>query len=212
MMDDHDQAKLREHFLQALQFRHACRAFQPGRRVAQEDIEYVLEAGRLSPSSLGLEHWRFVVVQDPACKAALQDACMGQAQVGPASAVIVVLAREQDLAPDSDYVARMLRREAPDAAGFAALLDFYRHFAQQNDLTAWSIAQCHIAATNMMAAAAVIGVDSCPIGAFSASAVLDALGITSRAEVVALVVALGYREHEPPARQRLPLSEIVEYH
>ena len=211
MMDDHDQAKLREHFLQALHFRHACRAFQPGRRVAQEDIEYVLEAGRLSPSSLGLEHWRFVVVQDPACKEALQEACIGQAQVGAASAVIVVLAREEDLAPDSDYVTRMLRREAPDAPGFAALLDFYRHFAQHNDLTAWSIAQCHIASANMMTAAAVIGVDSCPIGGFSASAVLDTLGITSRAEVVALVIALGYRDHEPPARQRLPLSELVEY-
>ncbi len=209
-MDD-DPATFRERFQQALQFRHACRAFEPGRRVAQEDIEYVLEAGRLSPSSLGLEHWRFVVVQDPASKEALQQACAGQPQVGSASAVVVILAREQDLAPDSEYVATMLRREAPGPAEFASLLDFYRHFAQHNDVTAWSIAQCHIAAANLMTAAAVIGVDSCPIGAFSASAVLDALGITSRADVVALVVALGYREHAPAPKQRLPLSDIVEY-
>ena len=209
-MDD-DPATFRERFQQALQFRHACRAFEPGRRMAQEDIEYVLEAGRLSPSSLGLEHWRFVVVQDPASKEALQLACTGQPQVGSASAVVVILAREHDLAPDSEYVATMLRREAPGPAEFAALLDFYRQFAQRNDVTAWSIAQCHIAAANLMTAAAVIGVDSCPIGAFSASAVLDALGITSRADVVALVVALGYREHAPAPKQRLPLSAIVEY-
>jgi nitroreductase len=211
MLDDGENATLRESFLQAMQFRHACRAFEPGRRVAQEDIEYVLEAGRLSPSSLGLEHWRFVVVQDPACKEALQEACAGQPQVGSSSAVIVILAREQDLAPDSEYVARMLRRETPGTAEFTALLDFYRHFAQHNDLTAWSIAQCHIAAANMMTAAAVIGVDTCPIGAFSASAVLDALGITSRADVVALVIALGYRERAPAAKERLPMAEIVEY-
>ncbi|MGA8030865.1 MAG: NAD(P)H-dependent oxidoreductase [Casimicrobiaceae bacterium] len=210
-MTDDVKAGLREHFLEAMRFRHACRAFEPGRRVAQEDIEYVLEAGRLSPSSLGLEHWRFVVVQDPALKEALQEACMGQPQVGSSSAVIVILAREQDLAPDGEYVTRMFRRMAPAAAEFTALLDFYRHFAEHNDLTAWSIAQCHIAAANMMTAAAVIGVDSCPIGAFSASAVLDALGITSRADVVALVVALGYRERAPAAKKRLPLSEIVEY-
>lgn len=210
-MTDGARAGLREHFQEAMRFRHACRAFEPGRRVAQEDIEYVLEAGRLSPSSLGLEHWRFVVVQDPALKTALQEACMGQPQVGSASAVIVILAREQELAPDSEYVTRMFRRVAPAAAEFTALLDFYRHFAAHNDLTAWSIAQCHIAAANMMTAAAVIGVDSCPIGAFSASAVLDALGITSRADVVALVVALGYRERPPAAKKRLPLSEIVEY-
>jgi nitroreductase len=210
-MTDDVQAGLREHFLEAMRFRHACRAFEPGRRIAQEDLEYVLEAGRLSPSSLGLEQWRFVVVQDPALRGALQKACTGQPQVGSASAVIVILAREQALAPDSEYVARMFHRMAPAPADFTALLDFYRHFAEHNDLTAWSIAQCHIAAANMMTAAAVIGVDSCPIGAFSGSAVLDALGITSRADVVALVVALGYRERAPAAKKRLPLSEIVEY-
>ena len=210
-MTDDVHAGLREHFLEAMRFRHACRAFEPGRRIAQEDLEYVFEAGRLSPSSLGLEHWRFVVVQDPALKETLQKACMGQPQVGSASAVIVILAREQALAPDSEYVARMFHRMAPAPADFTALLDFYRNFAEHNDLTAWSIAQCHIAAANMMTAAAVIGVDSCPIGAFSGSAVLDALGITSRADVVALVVALGYRERAPAAKKRLPLSEIVEY-
>jgi nitroreductase len=201
----------REAFVKALEFRHACRAFDTQRRVARADIEYILEAGRLSPSSFGLEPWRFVVVEDVGGKAALQEACMEQPQVGGASAVIVILAREADLAPQSDYVAAMLRRGAGSDAERAALLSFYRHHTEHLDLTAWSIAQCHLAAANMMTAAAVIGVDTCPIGAFSAAAVLDSLGITRRDDVVALVIAVGYRSGAPGVRHRLPLTALVEY-
>lgn len=211
MERDRQGSDVRESFLQALQFRHACRSFDRQRHVSREDLHLLLQAGRLSPSSFGLEPWRFVVVESPAVKAALQKACTDQPQVGAASAVIVILARVADLSADAEYVKTMLRRETTSPAEFATLLNDYREFARQNDLAAWSVAQCHVAAANMMTAGAVIGIDTCAIGAFSPIAVLDALAIPGRTDAVALLLAVGYRKEAPPRKQRLPLSELIEY-
>jgi nitroreductase len=200
---------MREAFLNAMQARFACRAFAPGRTIPGKDLDYVLEAGRLSPSSMGLEHWRFIVVESPEVRARLQAACEGQPQVGQCSVVVAILALTADLHPESSYVKAMLGRGAPDDAGLRASLDYYRDYTRRGDLTDWSVAQCHIAAANMMTGAAAIGLDSCPIGGFDAAQACEVLGIDERRYEVALLLALGYRAGAPAPRQRLPLRELV---
>lgn len=51
--------------------RFACKLFN-GQKIPKEDLEFILEAGRLSPSSFGIEQWKFVVVQNQAIKEAIQ--------------------------------------------------------------------------------------------------------------------------------------------
>jgi nitroreductase len=198
-------------FLRAMCFRHACKLFDNKREVSSEDEDFLLEIGRLSPSSMGLEHWKFVVVRDPELKSALQLACMDQPQVGSASLVIVILARTADLLPTSEYVARMLRRLAPTESRYRELSDFYRDYTHQIDLAGWSIAQCHIAAANLMTAAAFIGIDSCPIGAFDAKKIQTVLKVDATRYQTALVLPFGYRKNAQPPLHRLPLAEIVEF-
>lgn len=190
--------------------RYACHQFVADREIAPGDLETILEAGRLSPSSFGLEHWRFVVVTAQEEKAALRDACFGQQQVGEASVVVVILAKVADLAPDSPYTRTLLAREYPGAA-LAPALDNYRAFHAATDVAAWSIAQCHIAAANMMTAAAALGLDSCAIGGFVPKAVEAILGLGKGREAVALILPLGYCADPVPEKQRLPLAELVEY-
>ncbi|HSO06179.1 MAG TPA: nitroreductase family protein, partial [Pelomicrobium sp.] len=156
-----------------------------------------------------LEPWRFIVAESPAVRARLQAACENQPQVGGCSVVVAILALTADLYPDSDYVRSMLRREVADEAAFRQFLDYYRAYARRGDLTQWSVAQCHIAAANMMTAAAAAGLDSCPIGGFDAAQVGEILGVDERRHEVALLLALGYRAEEQPPRQRLPLPELV---
>ncbi|HTP94893.1 MAG TPA: NAD(P)H-dependent oxidoreductase [Burkholderiales bacterium] len=209
--DEANGAIAREQLLKVLSFRHACKLFDAARSVAREDIDFILQAGRLSPSSLGLEHWRFIVVQDPALKLALQAACQDQAQLGSASAIIVVLALKADLDPDSEYVATVFHGLAPTGAAFRSLLAFYRRYLKGVDRVWWSVAQCHIAAANMMTAAAAIGIDSCPIGGFDPQRVRRALGIDDAKFEVALLLPIGYRAEPQPPLRRLPLSDLVKY-
>jgi len=53
----------KEKILDAFNFRHACKLFDTEKIISDEDINFVLETARLSPSSFGFEPWHFVVVQ-----------------------------------------------------------------------------------------------------------------------------------------------------
>lgn len=197
--------------LDAFNFRHACKLFNTDRKIPQADLDFILETGRLSPSSMGLEHWKFIVVQTQQLKQALQIACADQPQIGSSSDVIVILARKADLQPGSSYVKAQFERLQLTPEQTAKLHQFYRELISDTDLAAWSIAQCHIAAANMMTAAAAIGIDSCPIGAFAPDQVRALLQINDAQYAVALVLPLGYRKHPQPAKHRLPFSEVVEF-
>lgn len=200
----------REAFIGALQFRFACKLFDESRRIAPDDLNYILEAGRLSPSSLGLEPWRFMVVQDSMLRRQLRPSCWNQVQITTASAVIVILALKADLDPEADYPHRMLSRLLPPGADSDEIMQIYRGIAHKHR-TSWSVAQCHIAAANMMMAAAMIGIDTCPIGGFEPEAVANMLAIDRHKYAIALMVAVGYRAQAQPPKQRLPLSDLVTY-
>jgi nitroreductase len=201
---------MRRQFLDILRRRHACKGFIPGRELPAADLKFILEAGRLSPSSFGMEPWKFVVVSGEEGKRALQSACFDQAQVGGASLVVVILARLSDVRPGSRYVTQHLAREHPPQEMQNAQA-IYAGFFSDTDVKAWCATQCHTAAANMMTAAAAIGIDSCPIGAFDEKRVLGLLGLSAARFAVALLLPLGYCASPPPPKRRLPLAKLVEY-
>ena len=201
---------MRDEFMRALAFRHACKVFDETKPVSRADLDYILEAGRLSPSSLGLEPWRFLVVQDKGIRRHLRSACWNQSQITSCSAVIVIEALVADLSPKSGYAAKMMRRLVASEGELAEAMEIYRQIAH-GDLVSWSVAQCHIAAADMMTAAAVIGVDSCPMGGFEAEAVAEVLHVDRSRFEVALLLALGYRAQPQPAKHRLPIEELVTF-
>ncbi len=49
--------------LEIFSTRYSCRNFK-NEKLKKEDLNSILEIARLSPSSLGLEPWKFIVVQD----------------------------------------------------------------------------------------------------------------------------------------------------
>lgn len=201
---------MRQELLDTFHRRHACHQFHAGRALPRADLEYILEAGRLSPSSFGLEQWKFLVITQAETKQRLQAVCFDQPQVGSASVVVVILARIADLAPHSDHVRRLLARDYPGEQLEAALAN-YRGFHAATDVRAWSVTQCHIAAANMMTAASAIGIDSCAIGGFDGEKARALLTIAPEQYEIALILPLGYCAQTAGAKQRLPLAELVEY-
>lgn len=201
---------MKAQLLEIFRRRHACHRFDPDRSIPKADMDFILEAGRLSPSSFGLEQWHFVVLSSDQDKRALQTACFDQPQVGTAGCDVVILAKLADLHPDSPYVQRLLAREYTGEQLKATLAN-YRAFHAATDVVAWSVTQCHIAAANMMTAAAAIGIDSCAIGGFQPDAVSQLLSLEPGRYAVALVLALGYCAEPAGEKLRLPLSELVDY-
>ena len=202
-------------FLEAMNFRHACKLFDENRKIPKEDFLYVLEAGRLSPSSFGMEHWRFLVITDKSLKEKLKPLCWNQAQITTCSHLLVIKAVKEALKPNSEYVRKMFLRRGLDEESTKAYMKKYAEFMSdkldEEKLFCWSAKQCYIALANMLTAAAFKGIDSCPIEGFEKEKAERLLGIDTKKEEIAVLAAFGYRVNPPSEKKRLSLKEIVEF-
>ena len=199
-------------FLDAMNFRHACKLFD-GKKIPAEDLEFILEAGRLSPSSFGVEQWKFVVVQNQALKEAIENVSWNQKQISTCSDLLIILARK-DVRSSDAYTVKQLKRWGLDENAFKGFLGIYHGWVDGRDdhtIEMWSEKQCYIAAGNMMTAAASIGIDSCPIEGFEYAKVDELLGIDTAVYQSAIVIPFGYRVAEQRGKHRLALSEVVEF-
>lgn len=223
-MESSAKANMKENVLNAYQFRHATKQFDASRIIAAEDFEYILETARLSPSSIGLEPWKFLIVQNPDLRKRLSEVSSGaQKQLATASHFVVILARS-DASYNSPYAEYMLKeiKGMPDDV-FELTCEAYGKF-QKNQrmlenprtLLDWASKQTYIALGNMMTAAALIGIDSCPIEGFSYEAVhrlLEEEGLLENGLWdVSVMAAFGYRAENPPReKSRQPLDKITQW-
>ena len=64
---------MENNFTKAMDFRHACKVFDETKKISDEDMNFILEAGRKSPSSFGMEGWKFLVNTNEELMAKLQN-------------------------------------------------------------------------------------------------------------------------------------------
>ena len=79
-------------YLEILKFRHACKVFDESKKISAGEFDFILEAGRLSPSSTGLEQWDFLVVQNEELRQKIREASWNQVQITSCSHLVVILA------------------------------------------------------------------------------------------------------------------------
>ena len=203
-------------FMEAMDFRHACKIFDETKKVSDEDINYILEAGRKSPSSFGMEAWKFLVITNEELKAKIRPACWEQVQITSCSHLVIILAAIDAVKPEFDEVARKFkRREMPQEK-----LDFYLGLyaghlkdtlSSNENIYSWTARQTYIALGNMMTAAAVKGIDSCPIEGFEKEKVEEILKLDLSKYQLSCVVPFGYRLNEQSTQLREPLQNVVEF-
>ena len=110
-----------ESLLQQLTWRYATKKFDPARKISDADWAIVEQALILTPSSYGLQPWKFIVVTDPALKAKLRPATWNQAQVEDCSHYVVLTARRDITEADVDaFVARIARVRGVSVESLAA--------------------------------------------------------------------------------------------
>jgi len=214
----------KQDILDAFNFRHACKTFDPQRKIPDEDFHLILEAGRLSPSSFGFEPWRFLVIQDMALREKLLAATWGaKGQFPSASHVIAILVRKDDMRPGSAYVEAFMRevQKLPEE-GIARKSKFYKQFhetdfmlQEERALFDWGCRQAYIALGNMMTVAAMMGIDSCPIEGFNQAGaehvLADAGVLDPEKSGLAVMVAFGYRANPQPAKTRQAMEKVVQW-
>lgn len=203
-------------FTKAMDFRHACKIFDENKKINDEEMHYILEAGRKSPSSFGMEAWKFLVITNEDLKAKLRPFCWNQVQVTSCSHLVIILAGIESAKVESGEVEKRFRRREMPQESLDFYMDIYakhleKTLSSNEDIYAWTAKQSYIALGNMMTAAAFIGIDSCPIEGYEKENVEDVLGLDTSKYQVAVILPFGYRINEQPAQLRLPFDEVVDY-
>jgi len=203
-------------FKDALLFRHACKSFDTEKAIDSSTFQEILEFGRLSPSSFGMEQWRFIVAETAELRDQIREACWGQPQITESSHLVVILAKTAAVEPVTDYVKRMFeRRDLPEEI-VQAYLEKYTHYFDTEvtpymSTFAWSSKQCYLALANMMTGAASLGIDSCPIEGFSRTAVDTLLNLDTEQYQTAVIVTFGYRKNAGTEHFRQDFDDVVEF-
>jgi nitroreductase len=199
-------------FLAAMERRYACKRFDAAKPLPPLIRDFILECGRLSPSSFGLEPWRFVAVEDRALIDELRVACFDQEAVASSALTVVTLVRRAPAySPDSAFVRNRASRFPGGVPVFVADYEGYYEFLRsRSELEHWARAQSYIACANMLTGAASARVDSCAIEGYEEDEVLGALGADPGEWRVGIVASFGYRAEERRERVRESLSSISE--
>ena len=215
--------EIRKHILETLNFRHACKEFNEGCTIPEEDFAVIMEAARLSPSSFGFEPWKMLIVQDMPLREKIRTVAWGaQKQLPTASHFLILLARKRnELLPGSPYLSEIMqdvqhlsgeKYSAKKARVETFLKNDFKIWQGEEAMFWWASRQTYIALSNMMTAAAWMKIDSCPIEGFDRDRVeqiLEEEGVLDREKFgVCCMAAFGYRKNEQGQKLRRDLSRV----
>lgn len=195
-----------ETVLQQFQWRYATKKFDPDRPIAEADWLTLEQSLVLTPSSYGLQPWRFLVITNPEVKAQLKPLSWGQSQVVDGSHVVVFATRRNLSTEDIDrYVARTAEvrgLSVESLAGFRKMMIGSLH-GGKIDLNHWAALQVYIALGQFMATAAMMGIDTCPMEGIQPGKYDDLLGLTEVGYGTEVVCVAGHR-HPDDKYAQLP--------
>ena len=205
--------------LSQLRWRYATKKFDPARQIPEPDWQALEETLILTPSSYGLQPWKFVVITDPVVKAQLPAISWNQKQVQDASHT-VVFARRLDLT--EEYIDRYLSRIAQVRGGTVDALAGFRKMLLGSlvpppadfNLQHWAALQCYIALGNFMTSAALLGIDTCPMEGIVPEKYDALLGLPAKGYATVVVGCAGYRaaddKYASIPKVRFTRDELIE--
>ena len=200
--------------LDALRFRYATKQFDAARQIDAETWGALEASLVLTPSSFGLQPWKFLIVTDAAVREQLVEHSWGQRQVAEASHLIVMAVRTQ---VDEAYLDRFIARNAEVRGVPAESLAGYRGMmaGSLGMMTAdWAAKQAYIALGQFMLAAALVGVDTCPMEGFVAAKYDEILGLGAQGLTTAVLCPAGYRatgdKYASLAKVRWDAADVIE--
>ncbi|MEG9490184.1 NAD(P)H-dependent oxidoreductase [Mannheimia indoligenes] len=208
--------------LNAFHYRASTRSYDGNKKIPAEDMNYILELGRLSPSSVGSEPWQFIVLQNPELRQAIKPYCWGIPTMETSSHIVVILAKK-NARFDSQYFAEIMDRRGLEGEAREKAMMVYKKFQEQDigildnerSLFDWASKQTYIALGNMMTGAAMIGVDSCPIEGFAykeVNQILADAGLFDPNEWgISVMCTFGYRDKEIRQKSRKTFEQVVQF-
>lgn len=186
--------------ISALNWRYATKKFDATKKISVSDFDTLLESVRLSPSSLGLQPWKIVVVTDAKLREKLKIAAHGQSQVLDASHLIVFAARKNlDEKYINSYlgnVAQIRKQRDEDLSGYKQMILSSTSTKNKQQISEWNARQAYIALGVLLESAALLKIDACPMEGFDPIQFDTILNLTETDYSSVVIAPVGYRSLE----------------
>jgi nitroreductase len=208
----------REQLLTQLHWRYATKQFDPQRKISAENWAALEEALVLTPSSFGLQPWKFVVVTDRATREQLLPASYGQRQIVDASHLIVFAIKKNLEEKDVDaHINRIVEVRGGSRESLAGLRDItVGSIIKGLDNAArniWAASQIYIAVGSFLTCAALLGIDACPMEGIEPEKYDEIIGLEKRGLGTIVVATAGYRsatcKYAAHKKVRFPKEEVL---
>lgn len=179
-----------------LRTRYATKKFDASKKLSAGQLNELLDAVQLSPSSFGLQPYKILVVEDAEIRRQLREAARHQAQLTDASQVIVFASEtniDENLVKHYiDNIARTRQMGRHHLEGFENAMIGTVNRLSEDQKIAWSHKQAYIALGVLLTAAAEMGIDACPMEGFEAGKFDEILGLKEKGLTVSVIAAIGF--------------------
>ncbi|GEP90346.1 Nitroreductase [Chitinophaga terrae (ex Kim and Jung 2007)] len=204
--------------IEKLEWRYAVKKFDPTRKLTAEQLNRLLAATRLSASSYGLQPYKILVIEDPEVREKLKAASNNQSQITDASQLLV-FARHTDLGNKHvdaymQNIANTRNIPLESLAGFSGMMKQVVGQLDETGTAVWTSKQAYLALGTLLAAAAVEGIDTCPMEGFNAAQYDDILELKEKGLSAVVIAAIGFRASDDKMQHarkvRKSLDDLVE--
>lgn len=182
-----------------LKWRYAAKRMN-GQKVPAEKLENILNAIQLAPTSMGMQPFTILVIEDPKLKAKIAPAIYNQPQITEGSHVLVFAAwkdySNENVDKYINHIASLRGIPVESLDGMRNMVSGSIAGKTPEQLLNWNMRQAYIALGFGLVAAANEQVDATPMEGFNPEALDAALGLTEKGLHSTVILTLGYRDAE----------------
>lgn len=200
--------------------RYTTKAYDPTKRIPQEQFERLLQILRLAPSSINIQPWHYFIADNDAAKQRIAKSLVGKyAYNAPKvldSSHTILFCTKADIT--EQHLDKILNQDDVNGRfkdeqtkqdqknGRAGYVDYYRN--EKGDVQRWAENQTFIALGQILLAAGIEGIDATPIGGFNEDIISEELKLAEQSLIPSVLLTLGYRS-ENDFNAKLPKSRLV---
>ena len=185
--------------IQHLQWRYATKKYN-GSQIDADNLHTILESIRLTPTSLGMQPFKVLVINNPELREKMLPIAHNQSQIKDASHLILFAANtqisEETVDTYMNNVATTRQMPVENLAGFKGMINGFVGSKNEAQITEWASRQCYIALGIAMATAAALKVDTTPMEGYKANEMDELFNLKAQGYASAVLLAVGHRDEE----------------
>jgi len=190
--------------LESLNWRYATKKYDATRKISSIDLEILKEATKLSVSSMGLQPYKVLIVENPELRAKLQPAAYGQSAITDASQLFVFAIEknvdEKEIASYMQNISETRAIPVESLAGFSGMIQGFVNGLDEEGKNNWAKKQAYLALSTLINTAAFLKIDATPMEGFNPQQFDEILGLEALGLTTAVIATIGYRHEEDAAQ------------